>query len=111
MLDRWDEIRELADVTLPDDPEATRRLRRKDVLPAELPPRPACRLAEDRRRREPGADPRPPACSPPLLLKAVEGQEFALTFGEKAFVAADLDEAVAAWSRRRTRASRRSCRS
>ena len=33
VLNRWDEIRELADVTLPDDPKATRRLRRKDVLP------------------------------------------------------------------------------
>jgi predicted ATP-grasp superfamily ATP-dependent carboligase len=33
VLNRWDEIHELADVPLPSDPEAVRRLRRKDFLP------------------------------------------------------------------------------
>src|SRR5262245_25925083 len=33
VLRRWDDIRELADVPLPDDSEITRRLRRKDLLP------------------------------------------------------------------------------
>ena len=33
VLRRWDEVRALADVPLPDDPEAVRRLRRKDLLP------------------------------------------------------------------------------
>src|SRR4029079_6330073 len=33
VLRRWDDVRELADVPLPDDPEITRRLRRKDLLP------------------------------------------------------------------------------
>jgi D-aspartate ligase len=101
VLDRWDEVRELADVSLPDDPEATRRLRRKDVLPTvaaeagvESPATVRAESAEQIRSA---------GLRPPLLLKAVEGQEFALTFGEKAFVAHDLDEAVAAWKRARER--------
>jgi D-aspartate ligase len=97
VLNRWDEIRELADVTLPDDPEATRRLRRKDVLPQV-----AAAAGVDSPKTVAAESPgqiRAAGLRPPLLLKAVEGQEFALTFGEKAFVAADLDEAVAAWKK------------
>ncbi len=97
VLNRWDEIRELADVTLPDDPEATRRLRRKDVLPQA-----AAAAGVDSPKTVAAESPeqiRAAGLRPPLLLKAVEGQEFALTFGEKAFVAADLDEAVAAWKK------------
>src|SRR2546430_12126229 len=33
VLRRWDEVRALADVPLPDDPAAVGRLRRKDLLP------------------------------------------------------------------------------
>ncbi len=97
VLNRWDEIRELADVPLPDDPEATLRLRRKDVLPQV-----AAAAGVDSPKTVPAESPeqiRAAGLRPPLLLKAVEGQEFALTFGEKAFVAADLDEAVAAWKK------------
>ena len=97
VLSRWDEIRELADVTLPDDPEATRRLRRKDVLPQV-----AAAAGVDSPKTVAAESPeqiRAAGLRPPLLLKAVEGQEFALTFGEKAFVAANLDEAVAAWKK------------
>ena len=36
---------------------------------------------------------------PPLLVKPVEGQEFALAFGEKVVVAPDADAAVSAWRR------------
>ena len=36
---------------------------------------------------------------PPYLIKPVTGQEFAYLFGEKLFVADDLDAAVAAWRR------------
>jgi len=99
VLERWDEIRELADVPLPDDPDATRRLRRKDVLPDV-----AAGAGVDAPRTLPAESPeqiRAAGLRPPLLLKAVEGQEFALTFGEKAFVACDLDEAVAGWKRAR----------
>jgi D-aspartate ligase len=101
VLNRWDEIRELADVTLPDDPEATLRLRRKDVLPQV-----AAAAGVDSPKTVPAESPeqiRAAGLRPPLLLKAVEGQEFALTFGEKAFVAADLDEAVAAWKKAKDR--------
>ena len=99
VLDRWDEVRELADVPLPDDPEATMRLRRKDVLPEV-----AAAAGVDAPKTVPAESPeqiRAAGLRPPLLLKAVEGQEFALTFGEKAFVAHDLDGAVAGWKRAR----------
>jgi predicted ATP-grasp superfamily ATP-dependent carboligase len=97
VLNRWDEIRELADVPLPDDPEATLRLRRKDVLPQVAA---AAGVNSPKTvRAESPEQIRAAGLRPPLLLKAVEGQEFALTFGEKAFVAADLDEAVAAWKK------------
>ena len=99
VLERWDEIRELADVPLPDDPEATRRLRRKDLLPIV-----AAEAGVDAPATLPAESPgqiRAAGLRPPLLLKAVEGQQFAHTFGEKAFVARDLDEAVAGWKRAR----------
>jgi D-aspartate ligase len=101
VLDRWDDVRELADVPLPDDPEATIRLRRKDVLPEV-----AAAAGVDAPKTIPAESPeqiRAAGLRPPLLLKAVEGQEFALTFGEKAFVAPDLEAAVAGWKRARER--------
>jgi D-aspartate ligase len=93
-LRRWDDLRELADLPLPADPEAVRRLRRKDVLPlvaAEAGvPSPKTVLAEsDEAVRDAGLN-------PPLVVKAVEGQEFALAFGHKAVVAEDVDGALAA---------------
>ncbi|MGB2875095.1 MAG: hypothetical protein WBB76_06425 [Gaiellaceae bacterium] len=97
VLRRWDEVRELADVPLPDDPEAVRRLRRKDLLPqvaaeAGVPSPYTLRAESPEAIRE-------AQLKPPLLLKPLEGQEFALSFGEKAFVAGNVDEAVAAWKR------------
>jgi predicted ATP-grasp superfamily ATP-dependent carboligase len=101
VLRRWDDVRELADVPLPDDPDVTRRLRRKDLLPE------VAAAADVPSPRTVHADSietiRAAGLRPPLLLKAVEGQEFALSFGEKAFVARDLDEAVAAWKRAKER--------
>ena len=101
VLRRWDDVRELADVPLPDDPEITRRLRRKDLLP---------QVAADAGVSAPGTVPAPTAeavrdsgLRPPFLLKPLEGQEFALSFGEKAFVADDTDAAVAAWKRAKER--------
>ena len=97
VLRRWDEVRALADVPLPDDPEAVRRLRRKDLLPevaAEAGvPSPYTLRAESQEAIR-GAH-----LEPPLLLKPLEGQEFALAFGEKAFVAQTVEEAVAGWKR------------
>jgi D-aspartate ligase len=90
----WDEVRAVADLPLPDDPEAVRRLRRKDVLPlvaAEADvssPRTVLADSDDAVR---DADLRPP-----LVVKAVEGQAYALAFGHKAVVAQSADEALAA---------------
>jgi D-aspartate ligase len=91
-LNHWDEVCELADMPLPKDAEAVRRLRRKDVLPevaaeAEVPS-PGTVLADgDGAVREAGL-------RPPMIVKAVEGQEFALAFGQKAIVAQSVDEAL-----------------
>jgi predicted ATP-grasp superfamily ATP-dependent carboligase len=94
VLRHWEELRELVDLPLPSDPEIVRRLRRKDVLPlvaAEADvPSPRTILADgDEAVR--GAD-----LQLPLVVKAVEGQEYALAFGHKAVVANDVDEALAA---------------
>jgi D-aspartate ligase len=99
VLDHAGEIHELADVPLPDDPERTRRLRRKDVLPEVAAG--AGVAAPATVRAESPEQIRASGLRPPLLLKAVEGQEFAAAFGEKALVAATVDDAVAAWKRTR----------
>jgi D-aspartate ligase len=101
VLRRWDDVRELADIPLPDDPDVTRRLRRKDLLPEVAA---AADVPSPRTVRAESPDTiRAAGLRPPLLLKAVEGQEFALSFGEKAFVAQNLDEAVAAWKKAKER--------
>jgi D-aspartate ligase len=98
-LRRWDEIRDLADVPLPDDPEAVRRLRRKDLLPAVAAeagvPSPYTVRADSAEAILDGG------LKPPLLVKPIEGQEFAAALGEKAVPAATVEEAVAAWKRAR----------
>ncbi len=91
-LDNWAEARALADMPLPEDAEAVLRLRRKDLLPAVAAeaevPSPGTVLAD-------GAESvREANLRPPVVVKAVEGQEFALAFGHKAVVAEDLDEAM-----------------
>jgi D-aspartate ligase len=93
-LRRWDEVRELADLPLPDDPEATRRLRRKDLLPGVAE---EAGIASPRTVLADGDGPvRAAGLRPPLLVKAVEGQEYALAYGYKALVADTVDEALAA---------------
>jgi D-aspartate ligase len=92
-LDHWADANAVADMPLPADREAVVRLRRKDVLPqvaAEAGvPSPATVLADgDDAVREAGL-------RAPMVVKAVEGQEFALTFGQKALVAESVDEALA----------------
>ena len=97
VLRNWAAVHEVADVPLPDDAEIVLRLRRKERLADEGAaagvPAPATVLARDEEAI------RAAALEPPLLVKPAEGQEFALTFGEKAVVAADVDAAVAAWRR------------
>ena len=94
VLRNWDAVKEFADVPLPDDPEIVLRLRRKERLPAEAAAAgvqaPGTVLARDEETI------RAAGLQPPLLVKPVEGQEFALAFGEKAVVAPDADAAVAA---------------
>jgi D-aspartate ligase len=93
-LRHWDAVRAVADLPLPDDAEAVRRLRRKDVLPqvateAEVAS-PATVLADgDEAVRDAGL-------RPPLVVKPVEGQEYALAFGHKAIVAEDVGQALSA---------------
>jgi D-aspartate ligase len=92
-LDHWADANKVADMPLPADREAVVRLRRKDVLPqvaAEAGvPSPGTVLADgDDAVREAGL-------RAPMVVKAVEGQEFALTFGQKALVAESVDEALA----------------
>src|SRR6266540_3925992 len=101
LLRRWDEVRALADVPLPDDPDVVRRLRRKDLLPEVAA---EAGVSAPRTVRAHSIDAvRDAGLRPPLLLKPLEGQGFALSFGEKAFVARDVDGAVAAWKRARER--------
>jgi predicted ATP-grasp superfamily ATP-dependent carboligase len=99
VLRNWDEVTELADVPLPSDPEIVLRLRRKDLLPLAAAeagvPAPATLPVET------AEDLRGTTLEPPFLLKPVEGQEYALRFGEKAVVAESVDDAVSAWHRAR----------
>ncbi|MEX2646390.1 MAG: hypothetical protein WD249_09020 [Gaiellaceae bacterium] len=99
VLERWDEIRELADLPLPDDVDVVHRLRRKDLLRAEaeqagvpLPPTIAPESEDEIRRAD---------LRPPYLVKPVTGQEFAYTFGAKLWDADTVEEAAAAWRRAR----------
>jgi D-aspartate ligase len=100
-LRNWDALRARADLPLPDDADAVRRLRRKDVLPlvaaeAEVPSPRTVLAASDEAVRDANL-------RPPLVVKAVEGQEYALTFGHKAVVAEDVDEALLAVDEARER--------
>jgi D-aspartate ligase len=99
VLRNWDEVTALADVPLPPDPEIVRRLRRKDLLPLAAAeagvPAPATFFVES------DESVRAAELEPPFLLKPVEGQEYALRFGDKAVVAGNVAQAVAAWRRAR----------
>jgi D-aspartate ligase len=99
VLARWDDVRELADLPLPADPEVVHRLRRKDLLRAEaeragvLLPATIAPTSEE--------DIVTSALRPPYLIKPVTGQEFAYRFSEKLWVADDAEAAAAAWRRAR----------
>jgi D-aspartate ligase len=101
VLRRWDEVRELADVPLPDDVDVVHRLRRKDLVRAEAEragvPLPATIAPENE------DDIRSSNLRPPYLIKPVTDQDFAYAFGEKLWVAEDATEAAAAWRRARDR--------
>jgi D-aspartate ligase len=99
VLRHWDEIRELADLPLPADPQVVHNLRRKDLLRAEAER--ADVLLPETITPESEHAVRTSGLRPPYLIKPVTGQEFAYLFGEKLFVADDLDGAAAAWTRAR----------
>lgn len=95
VLRHWEEVRELADVPLPDDPGLVRRLAAKDTLVEEagragVPvPRTVAARTEDAVRE---AD-----LTPPFLVKPVESEAYARRFARKLVRARSVEEAVAAW--------------
>jgi predicted ATP-grasp superfamily ATP-dependent carboligase len=97
LLRNWEAVRELADLPLPDDADAVRRLGRKDLLLAEAAragiPVPATALARSEE------DVRVSGLQPPVLVKPVTGEEFGRTFAQKVFVANDQDKVLEAWRR------------
>ena len=101
VLRRWDEVRELADVPLPDDPEAARRLRRKDLLPqvaaeAGVPSPRTVRAESPEPIREAGLRAAAPA-------QAARGPGVRPRVRREGVRRRDLDEAVAAWKRAKER--------
>jgi D-aspartate ligase len=101
VLRHWDEIGGLFELPMPDDPDVARRLRHKATLPQE-----AERAGLDAPRTV-AADSietlRSLDLRPPFLLKPVEGQHFAGSFGEKVLVAQTQDALVAQWKRAKER--------
>jgi predicted ATP-grasp superfamily ATP-dependent carboligase len=101
VLRNWDAVHEVADVPLPDDPDVVWRLRRKERVALEAEragvatPRTAAAESEEAIRALP--------FRPPLLVKPVEGQEFAAAFGRKLLVAEGVEEAVHCWRAARGR--------
>jgi predicted ATP-grasp superfamily ATP-dependent carboligase len=100
VIDNWDRVRELADVSLPDDVETIHRLRQKDLLGAAAKRAgvPAPRTV----RPQSSAELRRAGLNPPLLIKPIEGKEFAYIFEKKLFTADTIGEAVDEWERARS---------
>jgi D-aspartate ligase len=101
VLRNWDEVNALYELPMPTDPEVTRRLRHKVTLPQEAE---RAGLAAPRTVEADSLETlRQLDLRPPFLLKPVEGQHFAGSFGEKVMVAQSVDELVVAWKRTRER--------
>lgn len=101
VLRNWDEATELADLPLPRDPEIVHRLRRKDLLPlaaAEAGVAAPATIPVESEESLAAA-----GLEPPYLLKPVEGQEYALLFGDKAVVVESTEQALEVWARARAR--------
>jgi predicted ATP-grasp superfamily ATP-dependent carboligase len=101
VLRHWDEVGGLFELPMPDDPDVARRLRHKATLPQEAeragldaPRTVAADSIETLRSLE---------LRPPFLLKPVEGQHFAGSFGEKVLVAQTQADLVAQWKRAQDR--------
>jgi predicted ATP-grasp superfamily ATP-dependent carboligase len=95
VLRHYAAINGLFELPLPPDPDVARRLRHKETLPDEAAragvAAPAT-VAADSEQTLRSLDLRPP-----FLLKPVEGQHFAGSFGVKVIEADTVDELVAAW--------------
>jgi D-aspartate ligase len=97
VLRRWNEIRAVADVPLPDDPDIVRRLAAKDTLlavaaEAGVPtPRTVVPRGEE--------DVRDADLPLPFLVKPVASEAYARRFAHKLVRAGSPEEAVAAWRR------------
>jgi D-aspartate ligase len=101
VLRNWEEISSLYDLPMPLDSGVARRLRHKETLPEEAAragvAAPATVAADSEQTL------RTLGLRPPFLLKPVEGQHFAGSFGVKVIEAATVDELVAAWREARAR--------
>ena len=95
VLRRWEEIRQIADVPLPDDPDVVRRLAAKDTLVAEAAragvPIPRTVVAQN------VEEVRSADLPTPFLVKPVESETYALHFGRKLVRAESVEEGAAAW--------------
>ncbi len=95
VLRNWDELTALGTIPLPSDPDVVHRLRRKELVLAEAEragvPAPQTIAPEHE------GDIRSADLVPPLVVKPVEGQHFAMAFGRKVLPAETVDEAVGAW--------------
>jgi predicted ATP-grasp superfamily ATP-dependent carboligase len=101
VLRHWDEVSELYELPMPADPGAARRLRHKATLPQEAE---RAGLEAPRTLEADSVDTlRSLDLRPPFLLKPVEGQHFAGSFGEKVLVAQTRDELVARWQEAKKR--------
>ena len=101
VLRHWDEVSAHFDLPLPPDPEVTQRLRSKARLPEEaaragvpVPPTVEADSEETLRSLE---------LRPPYLLKPVEGQHFAGSFGQKVIVSHTPEDLVDAWREAKAR--------
>src|SRR5689334_22595504 len=101
VLRHWDEVSSLYELPLPADPDVAPRLRHKATLPQEAE---RAGLDAPRTVEADSIDTlRSLDLRPPFLLKPVEGQHFAGSFGEKVLVAQTPDELVASWKRAKER--------
>lgn len=99
VLRRWEELRELATVPLPDDRAAVEALRDKrrlaEVATAAGLPTPGTELLPSEEALLACPLPRP------FLLKPLESERYAAAFSHKVVVVEDVEEGLAAWRRAR----------
>ena len=95
LLRHWESVSPLFEIPLPADPDVTQRLREQGAAARGGGSCRLARAADGGGRSEQTL--RSQELRPPYLLKPVEGQHFAGSFGEKVIVAHTIDDLVAAW--------------